>query len=87
MLFALQKMSRDCCLRLPAVTWVLLLVTTGEPDLPFLAAEFPLAPYMGSEMVGKPVCCPAAAGTWHREACEGQLPRFPGSGVNLSQPC
>lgn len=51
MLFVLQKMSRDCCLRLLAVTWVLLLVMTGEPDLPFLAAFLP-APYMGSEIAG-----------------------------------
>nr|XP_054492074.1 integrin beta-2 [Agelaius phoeniceus] len=29
MLFALQKMPHDCCLQLPAVTWVLLLVTTA----------------------------------------------------------
>lgn len=51
MLFVLQKMSRDCCLWLLAVTWVLLLVTTGEPDLPFLTAFLP-AHYAGSETWG-----------------------------------
>lgn len=31
MLFVLQKMPPVCCLQLPAATWVLLLVSTGEP--------------------------------------------------------
>lgn len=36
MLFVLQKMLHNCCLQLPVVTSVLLLVTTGESHLPFL---------------------------------------------------
>lgn len=62
-LFVLQIMLPDCCLRLSVVTWVLLLVTTGEPNLPFFTA-FLTAPYMGSEIRGEPKRCPAAAGTW-----------------------
>lgn len=64
MVFVLQKMSHDCRLQLPAVTWVLLLVMTGELDLPFLTA-FPPASYVGSEIAGGPKCCPTVVGTWH----------------------
>lgn len=64
LLFVLQKMSRDCCLQLPVVMWVLLLVMTGEPNLPFLTAFTP-APYMGSEIGEEPKCCSAVAATWH----------------------
>lgn len=64
MLFVLQKMSRDCCLQLPVVTWVLLLVMTGEPGLPFLTA-LPPAPYVGSEIGEEPKYCSTVAGTWH----------------------
>lgn len=60
MFFVLQKMPRDCCLQLPAVTWVLLLVTTGEPDLP-------PSQHLSQAVKewGDPKCCPTAVGTQH----------------------
>ena len=77
MLFVLQKMSRDCCLWLLAVTWVLLLVTTGEPDLPFLTAFLP-APYAGGEIGGGNPMLANSSGNMALSCMQGPDPAFPG---------
>lgn len=84
--FVLQKMTRDCCFWLPAVTWVLLLVTMGESHLSFLPALSWHLMWAMRQRWRQPEAGTNMALNMALRAMQGSALHFPGSGVNSSPP-
>lgn len=68
-------MLRDCCLWLLVVTWVPLLLTTGEPDLFFLTT-FLLTPFVGSKIEVGSQILPSSGRNMALRVCKGQILNF-----------